>query len=89
MSGTLHWTAQYNLVNSKLYNSIFHIISNVSMNLNPKQKKKIIHTYLVISKTKIIHDSKENMSCSDNFHTVFPKIIQNDNKKSSKQNLPT
>jgi hypothetical protein len=50
--------SQWNVVNSKLYNSKFHDDSNFTLNLRPKEDK-FIQIYLVISKTLIIRNSKE------------------------------
>jgi hypothetical protein len=46
------------MVNSTLYDSKLHDISNFSLNLGPKEEKFIL-IYPVVSKTLISHNSKE------------------------------
>jgi hypothetical protein len=52
---------QENLVNSKRYKSKFCDNSNFCLKLGPKEEK-FIQIYLVISRTLIIHNSKEKSS---------------------------
>jgi hypothetical protein len=52
---------QQNLVNSKLYYSTFYDTLNFSLNVCPKEEK-FVQIYVVISKTLIICNLKENFA---------------------------